>query len=106
MPEPPPIELLESAIIAEGDELDEEADLATRTAQQVLDRSYHAVSDELKDAEGARIGADFEIVSVGAANRVGQRAVRIPLVLGNPEGETVTLALTVQLDPLLDPGEE
>ena len=105
-PEPPPIELLESAIIAEGDELDEEADLATSAAQQVLDRSYHAVSGELKDAEGARIGADFEIVSVGAADRVGQRAVRIPLVLGNPEGETVTLALTVQLDPLLDGGEE
>ncbi len=99
-------ELMENAILAEGSELDDDADAATRAAQQVLDRPYQAVADELKDATGARIGADFEIVSVGAATRVGQRAVRIPLVLGNPEGETVTLALTVQLDPLLDRGEE
>ena len=40
------------------------------------------------------------------ATRTGRRAVQIPVVLGNPEGESVTLSLTIQLDPLLDRGEE
>ena len=75
-------------------------------AQQVLNQPWERVSQELKDGEGARIGPDFDLVSVGIAERAGRRAVRVPIVLGNPEGETVTLSLTIQLDPLLDHGQE
>ena len=57
---------------------------------------------------GARFGADLRVVSVGNATREGERAVRVPLVLGNDDGETLTVALTVQLDPLLEasPGQD
>jgi hypothetical protein len=50
-----------------------------------------------------RIGLDLSIVSVGEATREGNRAVRLPLVLGDAEGGTSTLVLTIQLDA---PAEE
>jgi hypothetical protein len=48
------------------------------------------------------MGPDLSIVSVGQATRSGERAVRIPLVLGDGDGDTSTLVLTIQLDSLLD----
>ena len=63
------------------------------------------VPDDLKAVDGARIGADFEIVSIGSATRSGPRSIRIPLVLGNPEGESITLALKLEIEPLLEDGE-
>jgi hypothetical protein len=99
-------ELMEEAILAEADGFDAADDDVTRVAQQALDRPWEDVSRELKGDEGARIGADFDLVSVGIAERTGRRAICVPIVLGNPEGETVTLSLTIQLDPLLDRGEE
>ena len=48
------------------------------------------------------MGADLSIVSVGEAARTGDRAVRIPLVLGDAEGNTSTVALSIQLEPLMD----
>ena len=98
--------LMEDAILAEPDDVDGADAEAVRRAQQTLDQPWEAVSQQLKSVEGAHIRADFELVSVGTATRSGPRGVRIPLVLGNPEGESVTLSLTVQLDPLLDHGEE
>ena len=95
---------MESAILADG-QLGEDTNEAAETAleaQTLLDRPWPAVEAELKTTPGARIGADLRIVSVGAASRSGRRAVRLPLVLGNDDGESVTLALTIQLDPLLD----
>ena len=99
-------ELMEEAILAEADGFDAADDEAAMAAQQVLDQPWERVSQELKGGEGARIGPDFDLVSVGMAERTGRRGVRVPIVLGNPEGETVTLSLTIQLDPLLDHGEE
>ncbi len=58
--------------------------------------------EELEPPPGARIDARLTIVSVGEAERVGDRAIRVPLVLGDAEGETSTLQLTIQLDPLVD----
>jgi len=98
-------ELMEAAILAEGDALDEEEDEVSAAAA-ALDQPWDAISEELKDETGARIGADFEVVSVGTATKHGARGVRIPLVLGNPAGETVTLALKVELDPLVDDAGE
>lgn len=98
------LSLMESAILAEAVD-DSEAGAAAETAfqAQVLpDQPWQAVSQEAKPNRGARIGADLRIVSVGNVERTGDRAIRIPLVLGNDSGESVTLALTLQLDPLLD----
>ncbi|MDP6979057.1 MAG: GTPase domain-containing protein [Myxococcota bacterium] len=96
--------MMESAILAEGED-DFEAHAAhalTEDAQAALDRPFDALVHETKPNAGARIGADLRIVSVGDATREGERTVRLPLVLGNDDGETVTLGLTIALDPLLD----
>jgi hypothetical protein len=102
----PESSLLEDAILAEADDIDGADADAARLAQETLDQPWEAVSQQLKSVEGAHIRADFELISVGTATRSGPRSLRIPLVLGNPEGESVTLSLTLQLDPLLDHGEE
>ncbi len=95
--------LMENAILAEGEAGDDRLPDATMLdAQHALDRPWSEVSADAKKNTGARIGADLRIVSVGTACRAGERAVQLPLVFGNDEGETVTLALTIQLDPLLD----
>lgn len=102
-PIPTPASVMESAILAEADEAagSQAADETADRARLAFDQSWSDVSSAKSDS-GARLGADLRIVSVGTAARTGDRSVRIPLVLGNDEGETVTLALSVQLDPLLD----
>ena len=52
--------------------------------------------------DGVRVGPDLTIVSVGAASRAGDRSVRLPLVLGDSEGGTSTIVLTIQLDVLVE----
>jgi signal recognition particle receptor subunit beta len=96
--------LMEAAILAEADDAGEAEAVArtVRGAQTDLHQPWADLVPEDKPVGGARIGADLKIVSVGGATRCGERAVRLPLVLGNDAGETVTLALTIQLDPLLD----
>ncbi len=49
-----------------------------------------------------RLGPDVTIVSVGEASRAGERSVRVPLVLGDREGGTSTLVLTIALDALVE----
>jgi signal recognition particle receptor subunit beta len=100
-----PIDIMERAILAEGEEVDESAADTAFEAQTLLDQPWDRIPDAVKSTGELRIGADLRIVSVGAASRVGERAVRVPVVLGNAEGESVTLALTIQLDPILD-GDE
>jgi signal recognition particle receptor subunit beta len=111
-PSPPSdVELIEGAILAEGESMGETMSEASRSSghdledltDPSLDQSWQGMSAEPKGGHGARIGPDFEIVSVGTAARASQRSVQVPIVLGNPEGETVTLQLTIALDPLLDP---
>lgn len=82
-PAPRPGQLLEDAILAEGEEI-------------------AASGRSRAKPSGAHIGGDLRIVSAGAAEITGQRQVRVPLVLGNAQGETVTVALSLSLDPLLD----
>jgi len=105
------LDLMENAILAEGEDAPSiaETEFVQRTidsARETLDRPWDDVSDELDNASGARIGHDLEIVSVGEASLASQRSLEVPIVLGNREGETVRLRLTVALDPLLDSGEE
>jgi signal recognition particle receptor subunit beta len=96
-----PTSVMEAAILAEG-EAEAGVSATIEQAQLALDRPWSEVAAEAKRGPGARIGGDLRIVSVGTATRTGDRAVQVPLVLGNDEGETVTLALSIQLDPLLD----
>lgn len=95
---------LEAAILAEGED-SEEAAAVERTAHEA-DAAFHRPWEELaaenSSQRGARMGAKFEIVSVGNASRTNSRTVRVPLVLGNSEGETVAMALSISLDPLMD----
>ena len=112
-PSPPPAapaaappsasERMEEAILAEpvhAESADIEAD--AHAARSLLEEHAHHGLDEMARPSGARIGRDLCIVSVGEASRADERAVRIPLVLGDAEGETSTLVLTVRLDPVLD----
>lgn len=99
-----PSSLMEEAILSEADG-DGEADAAARAAslaESALHKPWSELEDEAKAQSGLRLGPDLRIVSVGTAVAVDERAVRVPLVLGNDDGETVSFALTVQLDPLLD----
>ncbi|MGH0035251.1 MAG: GTP-binding protein [Myxococcota bacterium] len=100
-------ELMEAAILREAEE-GRESDAAAQAAfdaESALHKPWSELESEAKDSVGLRLGPDLRIVSVGTAQAVDQRAVRVPLVMGNDDGETVSFALTVQLDPLLD-GED
>jgi hypothetical protein len=108
MPGPSDSALLESAILAEGEDGGQAgaAEQTVRAAEALFDRPYDELAEEVKQEGGARIGPDFQIVSVGDATCSGPRSVRVKLVLGNPEGESVSLALGISLDPLLTADEE
>jgi len=106
-PVPPPHEAMEQAILAESDHPDRAAiDAESHAAASMLsDKPWLHEPDELDALDapaGARIGPALSIVSVGCATRADERSVRIPLVLGDDEGGTSTVVLTVRLDPILD----
>jgi hypothetical protein len=71
-----------------------------------MDRPIPRLGGEIERPDGARLGRNLTIVSVGEASRAGERSVRLPLVVGDGEGGTSTLVLTLQLDALMeeDPG--
>jgi signal recognition particle receptor subunit beta len=108
-PPPPPSasQRMEEAILAEpmhAESAEIEADAFA--ARSLLEQHPLDGIDEMVPAAGARIGRDLCIVSVGEASRADERSVRVPLVVGDAEGETSTLVLTVRLDPLLDEGPD
>jgi hypothetical protein len=98
-----PAERMEAAILEEAEHPElADIDSAARQAESLLDTSWQRVTEEVEKNEGVRIGTDLSIVSVGEATRSGERAIRVPLVLGDGDGNTASLALTIQLDPLMD----
>jgi signal recognition particle receptor subunit beta len=100
---PTPVERMEEAILREAEHPERETiEAAADRAQTRLDTSWKQVSGEIERSAGVRMGADLSIVSVGEAVRSGDRAIRIPLVLGDGEGNTSSLALSIQLEPLMD----
>jgi signal recognition particle receptor subunit beta len=107
-PSPPtPAERMEQAIGMEQTDPEAPAlDAAVEDAQTLLDTSFDELAGEIERPAGVRLGPDVSIVSVGEAVRVGDRSLRVPLVLGDPAGGTSTLVLTIQLDALVeeDPG--
>ena len=98
---------MEEAILAEAEHPESDAaGLETERAAWMLEQdSWHGGPD-LEAPLGARISRSLSIVSVGQASRADERSVRIPLVLGDEDGETSSLLLTVRLDPLVDESEE
>jgi biotin carboxyl carrier protein len=98
-----PTERMESAILEEEEhpESSQIAAAAHRT-ETLLDTPIPGELGEIEYPKGVRLGPDVSIVSVGEAVHAGDRSVRVPLVLGDAEGQTTTLVLTIQLDPLSD----
>jgi signal recognition particle receptor subunit beta len=106
-PLPSPQEVMEEAILAETDHpehgaIEAESDAAVAA---LSNQPWLHEPDALDAPGGARIGASLSIVSVGEATRADERSVRIPLVLGDDEGGTSTVVLTVRIDPLLTDGD-
>jgi hypothetical protein len=101
--ESPPSDRMEQAILHEA-EHPERASIeeAAHQAEALLHPSWEQVAGDIEQSAGIRLGADLSIASVGEATRSGERGVRVPLVLGDGEGNTSTLVLTIQLDPLMD----
>lgn len=100
---PSPTQRMEEALLAEGLEDDAAGlDQLTGGAADLLEESFPPLAAGIDRPGGVRLGPDVSILSVGEARRAGERAVRIPLVLGDASGDTSTLVLTVQLDPLLE----
>ncbi|MAI77864.1 MAG: hypothetical protein CL917_02885 [Deltaproteobacteria bacterium] len=96
-------DLMEAAILAEANdpEADELDSLLSHT-QVSLNRSWSDVERDTKASSGIRFTDDLKIISVGTASKSGVRGVSVPIVLGNDDGESVSLALTISLDPILD----
>jgi signal recognition particle receptor subunit beta len=93
-------ERMEQAILDE--EAKPEAARAAQQAATVLDRAWPEVSGEIERPDGARLGRELSIVSVGEATREGERRVRVPLVVGDGQGGTSTLVLHIELEALVD----
>ena len=97
------VERMEAAILEEAENPDfADIDSAALQAEKLLDTTWAQVSSEIEKSDGVRIGTDLSIVAVGEASRSGERAVRVPLVLGDADGNTARVALTIQLDPPMD----
>jgi hypothetical protein len=104
--EAPPLsiaERMEAAILEEAENPEfESVDATAQRAEDLLDTGWERVRGEIDKPSGLRMGVDLSVVSVGEARLCGKRAIRVPLVLGDVEGNTASLALTIQLEPLMD----
>ncbi len=104
-PEPAPPEpgsaRMERAILDEAAAPEvEPAALEVETALETP--AWEQIAGEIERPTGVRLGRDLTIVSVGRASRVGARRVRIPLVLGDASGQTTSVALGIEIEPLID----
>jgi len=100
---PTPQQVMEEAILSEDAHPDQRAIEAesNAAADALSGQPWLHEPDAFGAPSGARIGASLSIVSVGEATRADDRSVRIPLVLGDDEGGTSSVVLTVRIDPLL-----
>jgi hypothetical protein len=96
-----PAEQMEQAILREPSE--PEAGDAAHDLETALDTpAWEQISGEIERPVGVRLGRDLSIVSVGQASRSGERRVRVPLVLGDASGQTTSVALSIEIEPLID----
>ncbi len=97
----PPAQRMEEAILREPSE--PEAERAAAELETELEApAWEQVSGEIERPLGVRLGRDLSIVSVGTASRSGERRVRVPLVLGDASGQTTSVALSIEIEPLID----
>ncbi len=98
-------DLLESAILAEGAEADALRPGSGAVSTSEDGTSLHWANDPIEAPEKAHSAADgaLRVVSVGQASLSADGAVRLPLVLGDAEGMSRSLVLSLRLDALLDP---
>lgn len=102
-PETSPGKRMEAAILSEAGHPDRDPiDATVQHAESLLDTTWDRVSAEVGSSASVRLGPDLSIVSVGEATRCDHRSVRVPLVFGDGDGNTSTVALTIHLEPLLD----
>ncbi len=97
----PPAERMEEAILREPSEPDA-ARAAAELEIELEAPAWEQLSGEIERPLGVRLGRDLSIVSVGTASRSGERRVRVPLVLGDGSGQTTSVALSIEIEPLLD----
>ncbi len=94
---------MEEAILQEAEHPEAtQIETEAQAAQDALEQPWPHAAADLMAPLGARIDADLSIVSVGEATRADERSVRLPIVLGDGEGATSTLVLTIRLDPLVE----
>ena len=103
-------EILEAAILAEGDGIDAEeiADLIELEPMEATRPNWGAVSGDSSTSAKpeAGLGADLRIVSAGQAEVDGDGSLRLPLVLGDNAGQSRTVVLSLRLDTLLTDGDD
>jgi signal recognition particle receptor subunit beta len=102
-----PHEILEAAILAEsaGDEVDALAELVELESEPGRQPDWNAVESSANKPD-AGLGAHLKIVSVGQAALDTEGAVQLPLVLGDDDGQTRTVVLSLRLDELLPGGND
>jgi len=98
-----PAARMEDAILLEDEH--PEAELLeglAASAEGALDAPWPELEREGEGLAAARVDSEFSIASVGEATRVGERGVRVPLVVSDKSGQRSNLVLTIRLDPLVD----
>lgn len=103
-----PQDILEAAILAEGEEQDE---LLAMTDTEPLDAGPALAPDWPSEPQDARkpeapLGANLRIVSVGQASVDPDGGVRLPLVLGDESGQSRSVILSLRLDALIGNGSD
>ncbi len=101
-------DILEAAILAEGEEQEGFLEMADAEA---LDSDTHPTPDWPTAPQDARkpeapLGANLRIVSVGQASVGADGGVRLPLVLGDDSGQSRSVVLSLRLDALLENGSD
>ncbi len=97
-------EILEAAILAEGDLLDDATfgdSVELELTSPGLQPDWNATSDDAPKSESS-LGTELRIVSAGVASVDSEGGLRLPLVLGDESGKTRSVVLSLRLDALLD----
>ena len=107
-----PHEILEAAILAEGEAeardgaiIDAVEELELEPSPPVTQPDWEAVAVDDNKLE-SRLGAELRVVSVGEASVESDGNVRLPLVLGDESGRTRSLVLSLRLDAADDEGND
>ncbi|MEZ4291595.1 MAG: hypothetical protein R3E53_14095 [Myxococcota bacterium] len=98
-------DVLEAAILAEGENegLDDVAEAVALDFADATQPDWQAVADETQKPE-AGLGAALRVVSAGQPEVQADGTLCLPLVLGDEDGRTRSLVLSLRLDALVGDG--